>query len=81
MFGKLISSIAGGYALPFVMGEPYRTGWGAWTHYRGTTKDETTQVSVFRISATSKNDPKLVAARNGVKRLKLVCCAMGLGMS
>lgn len=72
MFGKLTSLIGGGYALPYNVGEPYSSSWGCWTHHAGTSKDDQSPVSVFRIAARDKNDPKLVAARNGVKRLKLV---------
>ena len=35
-------------------------------------RDDSSPVSIFRISSSSKTDPKLVAARNGVRRLKMV---------
>lgn len=72
MFAKLTALVGGGYSLPYNLDEPFTTAWGQWTHYRGYSKDDNSPVSVFKISAADANDKKLVAARNGVKRLKLV---------
>ena len=72
MFGRVFALVGGGYQFPFNVGEAYGSSWGAWTHYNGDSKEDGTPVSVFRISAANKEDPKLVAARNGVKRLRMV---------
>lgn len=72
MFAKLTSFVGGGAALPFELGEPHSSAWGQWTHYRGTLTADGSPVSVFRISAVNKEDSRLRAARNGVKRLRTV---------
>ena len=72
MFAKLSSFVGGGISLPFDLGEPHTSAWGQWTHYQGTLKADGSPVSVFRISAMNKEDPKLGSARNGVKRLRTV---------
>ncbi|KXZ49263.1 hypothetical protein GPECTOR_22g856 [Gonium pectorale] len=72
MFAKLTALVGGGFSFPYVLEEPYESAWGQWTHYRGKSKDDNSPVSIFRISATDPNDPKLVCARNGVKRLKML---------
>ena len=72
MFAKLTSLVGGGITLPFDLGEPFPTAWGQWTHYRATLKADGAPCSVFRISAMNKEDPRLRAARNGVKRLRTV---------
>ncbi|TMX02169.1 hypothetical protein EJD97_022509 [Solanum chilense] len=58
--------------LPYNIGEPYSSAWGSWIHYRGTSKDDGTPVSVFALSGSSTNDGHLAAGRNGVKRLRTV---------
>lgn len=73
MFAKLTALVSSAPAFPYVTGQPYEVAWGSWTHYRGTKKDDSSEVSIFRVSATSRDDQKLQIARNGVKRLKLVC--------
>ena len=72
MFAKLTSLVGGGVTLPFEIGEPYSSAWGQWRHSRGTLKADGSPVSVFSISAINKEDPRLRAARNGVKRLRTV---------
>jgi SCY1-like protein 1 len=73
MFAKLSALVAGGPALNFnVDPHQYDTAWGCWTHHNGTSKEDGSAVSVFKIAAVDPNDVKLVAARNGVKRLKMV---------
>jgi len=69
----LFSSIWGGPALKYTLADdPYIVAWGCWTHYPATSKEDGSPASVFKLSASDPNDLKLVAARNGVKRLKLV---------
>ncbi|KAL3698434.1 hypothetical protein R1sor_012510 [Riccia sorocarpa] len=58
--------------LPYNIGEPYSSAWGSWTHYRGTSKDDNSPVSIFSLVGTSAQDGRLVAARNGAKRLRTV---------
>ncbi|GAB4824254.1 hypothetical protein N2152v2_011300 [Parachlorella kessleri] len=72
MFARLTALVSSGSSLPFELGEPLGSTWGAWAHFRGTAKADGSSVSVFRISAQSKQDPKLVAARNGAKRLRML---------
>jgi SCY1-like protein 1 len=76
MFAKLSALVAGGPALNFnVDPHQYDTAWGCWTHHSGTSKEDGSAVSVFKIAAVDSNDVKLVAARNGVRRLKMVSVA------
>lgn len=72
MFAKLTALVGGGFNFPYVVEEPYDSAWGQWTHYRGKSKDDGSPVSIFKISATDANDKKLVCARNGVRRLKML---------
>eukprot|EP00198_Chlamydomonas_reinhardtii_P004430 XP_001693766.1 protein kinase [Chlamydomonas reinhardtii] len=72
MFAKLTALVGGGYTFPYTLEEAYESSWGQWTHHRGKSKDDNSPVSIFRISATDPNDRKLVCARNGVKRLKML---------
>lgn len=73
MFAKLSALVGGGPALNYnVEPEPYEVAWGCWTHFPGSSREDGSPVSVFRIAATDPNDLKLVAARNGVKRLRMV---------
>ena len=73
MFGRVFALVGGGGpSLPYNVGEAYDSSWGSWTHCRGDSKEDGSPVSVFRISAANKEDAKLVAARNGVKRLRMV---------
>ncbi|XP_016450827.1 uncharacterized protein LOC107775592 isoform X1 [Nicotiana tabacum] len=58
--------------LPYNIGEPYSSAWGSWVHYRGTSKDDGTPVSIFALSGSNTNDGHLAAGRNGVKRLRTV---------
>ncbi len=72
MFAKLSALVSSGPTFPYTLGEAYETAWGSWTHYRGKAREDGAAVSVFKISAGSRSDPKLLSARNGVKRLKTV---------
>lgn len=73
MFAKLSALVGGGPALNYNLEpEPYEVAWGCWTHFPGSSREDGSPVSVFRIAATEPNDLKLVAARNGVKRLRMV---------
>ena len=74
MFAKLTALVSSGPTFPYTLGEAYRAAWGSWTHFRGKAKEDGAAVSIFKISAASKSDPKLQSARNGVKRLKMVRC-------
>lgn len=73
MFAKLSALVGGGPALNYnVDPQQYDQAWGCWTHHSGTFREDGSPVSVFRIQAADANDQKLVAARNGVRRLKMV---------
>ncbi|KAK9810296.1 hypothetical protein WJX72_008245 [[Myrmecia] bisecta] len=72
MFAKLTALVSSGYTFPYVLKQQYGVAWGSWTHHQGAGREDGTPVSVFRISAGSKTDPNLEAARNGVKRLRMV---------
>ena len=72
MFAKLSALVSSAPAFPYLTGQPFDTAWGSWTHFQGTKKDDSSEVSIFRISSQHKDDKKLQIARNGVKRLKLV---------
>eukprot|EP00890_Picochlorum_soloecismus_P003257 jgi/Picsp_1/3932/NSC_01444-R1_protein kinase len=72
MFAKLSALVGSSSSLPFETVEEYGHGWGHWTHSAGKMYADGSRVSVFRISAESETDPKLIAARNGVKRLKML---------
>lgn len=73
LFSSISKLVGGGPALNYTLSEtPYREAWGCWTHYPATSKDDGSPVSVFRLSVADPNDRKLVAARNGVRRLKMV---------
>lgn len=78
MLASLKAFVSSGSTFPYTTGQPFSSAWGAWTHYRGTAREDGAAVSIFKISAASANDPKLRAARNGVKRLKLVSIATEL---
>lgn len=71
MFAKLTALVGGGFSLPYTLGQPYESSWGSWTHYPATSKEDSKPVSVFKISAEPE-DRRLVVARNGIKRLKIV---------
>jgi len=78
MFAKLASNLMG-TALPFTLGEAHRGGgWAGWAHHAGTARDGSAPVSVWRLAAARKDDPRLHAARHGVHKLKTVrCCVLG----
>lgn len=68
----VVGSSGGIKDLPYSIGEPYSSDWGAWTHSRGTSKDDGSAVSIFSLTCTSSQDARLAPARNGVKRLRTV---------
>ncbi|XP_008782670.1 probable inactive serine/threonine-protein kinase scy1 [Phoenix dactylifera] len=70
--GVVAGSGAGIRDLPYNVGEPYPSAWGSWTHYRGTSKDDGSMVSIFSLSGSNSQDGHLAAGRNGVKRLRTV---------
>ncbi|EIE25277.1 ARM repeat-containing protein, partial [Coccomyxa subellipsoidea C-169] len=73
MFAKLTALVSSSPSFPYNLGKAYGVAWGAsWTHYEGTTREDGSAVSIFKVSSTNANDRTLQAARNGVKRLKMV---------
>ncbi len=72
MFAKLSALVGTSSGLPFTIVTEHGTCWGQWTHASGTLVSDGSRVSVFRVSAGRDTDPVLVAARNGVKRLKML---------
>ncbi len=76
MFAKFAGNLSalafGGTSFPYNVEGAYSSCWGQWTHYKGTSKDDGSPVSIFKISAADPNDNKLVVARNGVRRLKML---------
>lgn len=60
-------------SFPYTLGVAHTTAFGAWSHYDGTSKEDNSSVSIFKLSASKSDPQKLQAARNGVKRLKSVC--------
>lgn len=73
MFAKLSALVGSSQSLPFQVEEDYGRGWGHWAHARGRLNADGSPVSVFKMTGQSETDAKLIAARNGVKRLKMVC--------
>jgi SCY1-like protein 1 len=63
--------VGGGSNFPYIIGTEYNSAFGSWSHYEGTCKEDNSSVSIFKLTS-NKSDPKLEAARNGVKRLKSV---------
>lgn len=72
MFAKLSALVGTSSGLPFVLETDYGPSWGQWTHASGTLTSDGSRVSIFRVSAQRDTDPVLIAARNGVKRLKML---------
>ncbi|CAD7699921.1 unnamed protein product [Ostreobium quekettii] len=70
MFAKLTALVSGSAAFAYDVGEAFPSGWGSWTHHRGTIKEDGSEVSVFKVTAPSSGDGRLAAARHGVKRLR-----------
>ncbi|KAF9591028.1 hypothetical protein IFM89_001238 [Coptis chinensis] len=70
--GVVAGSGTGLKDLPYNIGEPYGSAWGSWVHYRGTSKDDGSSVSIFALSGSNPQDGHLAAGRNGVKRLRTV---------
>lgn len=74
-FARLTALVGGAPAFAYNVGEPYgATAWGqGWVHHRGTSKDDAaTPVSIFKIECKDPTDRRLLLARNGIKRLKMV---------
>ncbi|KAF8104672.1 hypothetical protein N665_0170s0047 [Sinapis alba] len=74
---KFLKGVVGGSGtglndLPYNIGDPHPSAWGSWTHFRGTSKDDGSQVSIFALSGNNAQDGHLAAGRNGVKRLRTV---------
>ncbi|XP_024030972.1 N-terminal kinase-like protein isoform X2 [Morus notabilis] len=74
---KFLKGVVGGSGtglkdLPYNIGEPYPSAWGSWTHFRGTSRDDGSPVSIFSLSGSNAQDGHLAAGRNGVKRLRTV---------
>ncbi|CAH2058597.1 unnamed protein product [Thlaspi arvense] len=70
--GVVAGSGTGLKDLPYNIGDPYPSAWGSWNHFRGTSKDDGSPVSIFALSGNSAQDGHLAAGRNGVKRLRTV---------
>lgn len=73
MFAKLSALVGSAPTFPYTLGDPFQTAWGGWKHFQAKANSDGSPVSVFRISSSNKQDPKLSSARNGVKRLRTVC--------
>jgi|AntDeeMinimDraft_5_1070356.scaffolds.fasta_scaffold178557_1 SCY1-like protein 1 len=71
MFAKL-SALVSGHSFPYELQETQAHPWGQWTHYKGVHREDGSVASVFKVSAVDPQDRKLVVARNGVRRLKMV---------
>ncbi|CAG9460933.1 unnamed protein product [Pedinophyceae sp. YPF-701] len=69
MFAKL-SALVSGAGLPFTLGAHRGAAWGQWQLYDGTWKEDSSSVSIMKISSRDPTDRALEAARNGVKRLR-----------
>ncbi|XVF41237.1 hypothetical protein PTKIN_Ptkin01aG0264300 [Pterospermum kingtungense] len=65
---KFLKGVVGGSGT----GDPYPSAWGFWSHFRGTSKDDGSPVSIFSLSGSSSQDGHLAAGRNVVKRLRTV---------
>lgn len=75
MFAKLTAFVSSSPAFPYQLGDAYEDAWGiGWTHYKGSKKEDGSLVSIFKLTSESAHDRRLVAARNGVKRLRMVRC-------
>ena len=73
MFAKLTALVSNQPVFPYNIGKVYGDAWGSgWSHCEGTTKEDGTPVSIFKMSSVSTSDRTLIAARNGIKRLKMV---------
>jgi SCY1-like protein 1 len=73
MFAKLTALVSNQPSFPYNIGKLHTHAWGSgWSHYEGTAKEDGSVVSIFKMSSTSPSDRALLAARNGVKRLKTV---------
>ncbi|KIZ00224.1 putative inactive serine/threonine-protein kinase scy1 [Monoraphidium neglectum] len=73
LFSSISKLVSGGPSLAYTVGEePYSQAWGCWTHYPATSKEDGSPASVFKLIAADPNDRKLAAARNGVKRLRML---------
>ncbi|XVF24315.1 hypothetical protein REPUB_Repub13aG0117100 [Reevesia pubescens] len=70
--GVVAGSGTGLKDLPYNIGDRYPSAWGSWSHFRGTSKDDGSPVSIFSLSGSNPQDGHLAAGRNGVKRLRTV---------
>lgn len=62
----------GGFVLPYELGERHDVAWGKWEHFAATRSEDKKRASVFRLTAPKSETLLLEAARNGVKRLRMV---------
>mmetsp|Transcript_8758 Transcript_8758/g.18684 ORF Transcript_8758/g.18684 Transcript_8758/m.18684 type:complete len:802 (-) Transcript_8758:459-2864(-) len=81
MFAKLTGGLTSGLtalagfgssAFPYTVEDAYPSAWGQWAHHKGTAREDGSAVSIFKVTATDPNDRKLVVARNGIRRLKML---------
>ena len=72
MFNKLAALVGQAPAFPYTVGEARPGGeWAGWTHHAGVARDDSSAVSVWRISGRP-GDARLELARHGVRKLKTV---------
>ncbi|XWS08382.1 hypothetical protein CRYUN_Cryun41cG0074900 [Craigia yunnanensis] len=74
---KFLKEVVGGSGtrlkdLPYNIGDPYPSAWASWSHFRATSKDDGSPVSIFSLSGSNPQDGHLAAGRNGVKCLRTV---------
>ncbi|GMH33401.1 hypothetical protein BSKO_01235 [Bryopsis sp. KO-2023] len=69
MFAKLTALVGGGSALAYNVEEAYPISWGCWKHHKGTSKEDGSKVSIFKVTG-QPSDLAVGAARHGVKRLR-----------
>lgn len=77
MFANLTAGLNsfgfGAAAFPYTLeAQPYPHAWGGWAHYKATAHEDKSLVSVFKLCTATAEDARMVAARNGVKRLKML---------
>ena len=72
MFGKIAALVGGAPSFPYTPGDAHPGGgWAGWAHHAGAARDDGAPVSVWRLAA-APGDPRLEAARHGVRKLKSV---------
>ncbi|KAK3284628.1 hypothetical protein CYMTET_7730 [Cymbomonas tetramitiformis] len=72
MFKSLSSLWSSGPSLNYSVEEPFGSAFGTWIHYSGKSKEDESEVSVFKMQCSDVLDPRMIAAKNGVKRLRTI---------